>query len=86
MKIEIYRFTKHNQESNTKAFVDFIIEGNIIIKGFRLMEGTTGLFLASPRSKDKSGQFYDKIRFQNPETKQYLEKLALNKYNEVNNG
>jgi len=83
MKIEIYRLQKYNGKGgNAKAFIDLIIDNEIILKGFALVEGKTGLFLSTPSEKDKFGKYYETIRFNNLETYKEIEKLTIEKYQE----
>ena len=84
MEIKIYRFNSfENSESNTKAFVDIIIDNEVIVKGFKLIEGKEGLFLGNPSEKSKNEKYYDTVRFQTIETKKEVEQLAIAKYNDL---
>lgn len=67
-------------ESKTAAFFDVQTEEGIIIKGFRLVNGTNGLFLAAPDEKGKDGKFYDTVIIPK-EMKSELEKAAIEQYN-----
>jgi len=71
---------KLNGEGKTAAFLDIQTDDDIIIKGFRLVNGSNGLFLASPDEKGKDGKYYDKVILPN-ELKQKLTQLAIDEYN-----
>lgn len=64
----------------TLAFVDIETDDNIIIKGFRLVNGTNGIFLASPDEKGKDGKYYDTVIVPK-ELREQLEKMAIDEYN-----
>ena len=54
------RVYPHNQEGNsTKAFASVTIEDLVAIKGIRVVEGTKGLFVTMPQSKDADGNYHD---------------------------
>jgi len=69
-----------------KAFANIVIDDALIIKNIKIIEGKTGLFIAMPSQKNKAGQFKDVVHPLNTETRNEIEKLILDKYNEaVNN-
>jgi stage V sporulation protein G len=63
----------------TAAFLDFETNEGIIIKGFRLVNGSNGLFLSSPDEKGKDGKYYETVIVPK-ELKQELEKQAIEEY------
>ena len=69
-------------ESKTAAFFDIETEEEIIIKGFRIVNGANGLFVSFPDEKGKDGKFYDKVIVPK-ELKEKLEKMALEEYNRI---
>lgn len=83
MNIKIYRIKKFEGQSATKAFIDLIVDDDIILKGFKLLEGRAGLFLGVPREKGKEGNYFDNIRFVKNKTKDEIEKLAIDTYNNL---
>lgn len=78
--MKIVRMNKLNGEGKTVAFLDIQTDDDIIIKGFRLVNGSNGLFLASPDEKGKDGKYYDKVILPN-ELKEKLTQLAIDEYN-----
>jgi stage V sporulation protein G len=63
----------------TLAFFDIETDDGIIIKGFRLVDGSKGKFIASPDEKGKDGKFYETVIL--PKSmKEELEKVALAEY------
>ena len=80
--MKISRMNPLKGESKTAAFFDIQTEEEIIIKGFRLVNGSNGMFLASPDEKGKDGKFYDKVIVPK-ELKEKLEKMAIDEYNKL---
>ena len=74
----------------TRAYFDVMFIGmslpfNLTIKGCRLVEGSKGLFVASPSiTKEVDGETkYDNIIFFGDDTKDKVLKAALDEYNGV---
>ena len=63
----------------TAAFLDVQTEDGITLKGFRLVNGSNGLFLSSPDQKGKDGKYYETVILPK-EMKSDLEKIALEEY------
>ncbi|NMB81643.1 MAG: hypothetical protein GYA14_07465 [Ignavibacteria bacterium] len=80
MKIVRMNLLGSNSRSKTAAFFDFQTPDEITIKGFRLVNGSNGLFVAAPDSKGKDGKYYESVILPK-ELKKKLEKLALDEYN-----
>ncbi|MEP0862112.1 MAG: septation protein SpoVG family protein [Ignavibacterium sp.] len=77
--MKIIRLNKLNG-GKTLAFFDVETDDGIIIKGFRIVDGNKGKFIASPNEKGKDGKYYETVIL--PKTmKEELEKLALSEYN-----
>lgn len=73
----------HNNSSKTVAFFDMQTSDGIIIKGFRLVNGTNGLFVSSPDDKGKDGKYYENVILPK-EMKDNLQDLAIEKFNKSN--
>jgi len=67
-------------DSKTAAFFDIQTNEGVIIKGFRLVNGTNGLFLSAPNEKGKDGKYYDTVIVPK-EMKEDLEKRAIEEFN-----
>ncbi|GIV46152.1 MAG: hypothetical protein KatS3mg036_0970 [Ignavibacterium sp.] len=63
----------------TLAFFDIETDDGIIIKGFRIVDGNNGKFIASPDEKGKDGKYYETVILPK-EMKNNLEKLAFEEY------
>jgi len=67
----------------TAAFLDIQTDDGITIKGFRLVNGSNGLFLSSPDQKGKDGKYYETVTLPK-EMKSELEKMAIDEFNKTN--
>ena len=65
-----------------RAFFDLETEEGFTIKGFKVVQGSDGLFVGFPSQKDKEGEYNDTI-FADKTLKQKLNQLALDYYNRV---
>lgn len=63
-------------KGKTAAFFDIQTDDGIIIRGFRIVNGSNGLFISPPDGKAKNGNYYDKVTLPK-ELKDELEKLAF---------
>ena len=79
--MKISRMTK-GEWSKIRAFFDLETEDGFTLKGFKLVEGSNGLFVGFPSQKDKEGEYNDTI-FADKTQKQKLNQLALEYYNRV---
>lgn len=70
--------------SKTTAFFDFQTNDEITIKGFKIVNGPKGLFIAAPDQKGKDGKYYETILLPKP-MKAELQKMALEEYGKLYN-
>ncbi len=80
--MKIVRMNKLQNEGGGKtlAFFDIQTDDEIIIKGFRIVNGVNGLFVSSPDEKGKDGKYYETVIL--PKTmKDKLQIVALEEYN-----
>jgi len=82
MKIIRMNPLKSEGSGKTAAFLDVQTNDGITIKGFRLVNGSNGLFLSSPDQKGKDGKYYETVILPK-EMKSDLEKIALEEYNKT---
>jgi len=73
-----------NSTGKTLAYFDVQTKDEIILKGFRIVDGSNGLFVANPDQKGKDGKFYDTVIIPK-EMKDELEKTALEEYKQNKN-
>ncbi len=80
MKIIRMNPLKSEGGGKTAAFFDIQTKDGITIKGFRLVNGSNGLFMSSPDQKGKDGKYYETVTLPK-EMKSELEKMAIEEYN-----
>lgn len=82
MKITRMNTLENETGGKTAAFFDIQTPDEIIVKGFRLVNGANGLFVSAPNEKGKDGKYYDSVILPK-EMKTTLEKLAIEEYNKM---
>lgn len=80
MDWKIYRFNEYNNNSKLVAFVDLMVDDKLVIKGWRLINGTKGLFLANPSERDKNDKNWDIVFFNVPLDKAEVENMVIDYY------
>jgi stage V sporulation protein G len=80
IKIEICRIHKLDGIGTTKAFVDIAIADAIVIKGVRVVEGASGLFVSMPQETGKDGRWYHTVIPLRRDVKEELERIVLEAY------
>ena len=83
MKIIRMNPLKSDSGGKTAAFFDVQTNDGIILKGFRLVNGSNGLFMSSPDQKGKDGKYYETVIIPK-EMKSELEKIAIEEFNKTN--
>jgi stage V sporulation protein G len=82
MKIVRMNHLKSNSGGKTAAFFDIQTGEGITIKGFKVVNGSNGLFVSSPDEKGKDGKFYETVILPK-EMKDNLQKIALDEYDKT---
>lgn len=78
--MKITRMAK-GEWSKIRAFFDLETEDGFVMKGFKLVEGSNGMFVGFPNQKNKDGEYNDTI-FADKTLKQKVNQLALEHYNQ----
>jgi len=86
------RITKLHSKSKVQAFVDITFDKLLTVKGFRLVMGERGLWLAPPSKQDKKdpAKYHDDVIFVGADKqttdgyrfRQYVQDAVIRKYNE----
>ncbi len=79
MKIVRMNHLSNNSGGKTSAFFDIRTDDGIVIKGFKLISGSNGIFMSSPNEKGKDGKYYDSVILPK-EIKEKVEKMALSEF------
>jgi len=75
----MYRF---ETDRPLKAFVDITVNGVLLIKGLRVMDGSKGLFVSMPREQAKDEKWYDTIRCLTIGVREDITDVVLQAYQE----
>jgi DNA-binding cell septation regulator SpoVG len=79
--IGVSRIHKIDGDSKLKAFVDLSLDG-VIIKGLRIVSGSSGLFVGMPRHQGKDGKWYNTVYPATKEIQKQISDLVLAAYQE----
>jgi len=63
-----------------RATVDVQTSEGFIIRGFKVVEGDNGLFVAMPSEKTRTGKYIELVRIDDRSLKEMLEALVLDAY------
>ena len=74
-----------SSSSKLKAFFDLELDNGIVIKGMKIAEGPSGLFVAVPSEKDKDGKYWDRV-FIPRDLKEQVADKAIASYDAMNAG
>lgn len=67
-------------EDRLKAYVSITLDGCFVVRDLKVIQGTSGLFVAMPSKKRKDGQFRDIAHPLNQETRAMIEDLVFEAY------
>ena len=83
MQITDVRIRKVEKESKMKAVVSITIENAFVVHDIKVIEGEKGLFIAMPSRKAGDGEYRDIAHPINAETREHIQNLILQKYEEI---
>ena len=83
MQITDVRIRKVEKEGKMKAVVSITIDDEFVVHDIKVIEGEKGLFIAMPSRKAGDGDFRDIAHPINSDTRDRIQKLILEKYQET---
>ncbi|MCI5700103.1 MAG: septation regulator SpoVG [Lachnospiraceae bacterium] len=83
MNITDVRVRKVAKEGKMKAVVSITIDDEFVVHDIKVIEGEKGLFIAMPSRKATDGEYRDIAHPINSETRECIQSIILNKYEEV---
>ena len=83
MKITDIRIRRVEKEGKMKAVVSITIDEEFVVHDIKVIEGEKGLFIAMPSRKAADGEYRDIAHPINSETREQIQKLILEKYQET---
>ena len=85
MNITDVRVRKVAKEGKMKAVVSITIDDEFVVHDIKVIEGEQGLFIAMPSRKAADGEYRDIAHPINSTTRDRIQTLILDKYQEVMN-
>ena len=82
-RLEVY--PREKEGSRLKAFVDFTFDDCLAIRGAKIIEGNSRLFLAMPGKLNKEGKEENVVFPTNKEMREMLETAVMDEYNRMIN-
>ena len=83
MQITDVRVRKVAKEGKLKAVVSITMDEEFVVHDIKVIEGEKGLFIAMPSKKATDGEYRDIAHPINSGTRERIQKLILEKYEEV---
>ena len=82
MQITDVRVRKVTKEGKMKAVVSITIDNEFVVHDIKVIQGDKGLFIAMPSRKAADGEYRDIAHPINTETRERLQRMILEKYQE----
>jgi stage V sporulation protein G len=70
-------------EDKLRAYVTITLDGCFVVRDLKVIQGTSGLFVAMPAKKRKDGTYKDIAHPLNSEMRDRLERLVLAEFEKV---
>lgn len=83
MQITDVRVRKITKEGKMRAIVSITIDDEFVVHDIKVIEGEKGLFIAMPSRKATDGEYRDIAHPINSSTRDRIQALILEKYNET---
>ena len=80
-KLNIYR--REKEDSRLKAFVDFTLDDCLAVRGAKIIDGKTRVFVSMPGKLNREGKEENVVFPTNKETRDKFEKTILDEYNRL---
>ena len=85
MQITDVRVRKVTKEGKMKAVVSITLDNEFVVHDIKVIEGEKGLFIAMPSRKAADGEYRDIAHPINSETRERIQSIILEKYEEALN-
>lgn len=83
MQITDVRIRKVEKEGKMRAVVSITIDEEFVVHDIKIIEGEKGLFIAMPSRKATDGEYRDIAHPINSDTRERIQRLILDKYEEM---
>ncbi len=85
-ELSVKRLIRFDGSGSLKAYCDLLVDTRFLIKGLRVVQGKSGLFVSMPREKGKDSTWYDSVVALTKETKQEVNRVVLDAYQQEESG
>lgn len=69
-----------SEKSSLVAFANITFDDEFVVKGLKVVDGKTGLFVAMPSSQAEDGKYYDDAFPLTKECREYITDFVLSSY------
>lgn len=77
-QVRIYPFETGSLGGHTRAYADLTIDGCLLVKGLRVVEGSGGgLFVAFPTQRGRDGRYHELVVPLDTETRDYIRTTVI---------
>ena len=83
MEITDVRVRKVALDGKMRAIVSITLDNEFVVHDIKVIEGEKGVFVAMPSRKSATGEYRDIVHPINSETRDYVQKIILEKYEEA---
>ena len=83
MEITDVRVRKVALDGKMRAIVSITLDNEFVVHDIKVIEGEKGVFVAMPSRKAATGEYRDIAHPINSETRAYVQKIILEKYEEA---
>ena len=83
MEITDVRVRKVALDGKMRAIVSITLDNEFVVHDIKVIEGEKGVFVAMPSRKSATGEYRDIAHHINSETRDYVQKIILEKYEEA---
>ena len=83
MEITDVRVRKVALDGKMRAIVSITLDNEFVVHDIKVIEGEKGVFVAMPSRKSAPGEYRDIAHPINSETRDYVQKIILEKYEEA---
>jgi DNA-binding cell septation regulator SpoVG len=80
--MKVLNMRASGSSSKIRGYFDVETADGMTVKGFKIAEGPTGLFVGMPSEKDKNGKWWDRVLMPK-EMKDELTHLAMQEYDKL---
>ncbi len=81
MEITEIRVTLKDEE-RLKGFANITFDSSFVVRGMKIIEGNTGLFVSMPSRKRPNGTYQDIVHPINQDMRENIENMVLKEYGE----